>query len=266
AVNSGDMTVVPFSRAFNTKESFWEVLSREEFRYRRFNIAMEGVRAMQPSDAILKAYDWSELPTESIIIDVGGGVGSESLILAREFPSFNFVVQDLALVIEAAKIHWQQDLPNAQVTFEIQDFFMPQPAGRHVTVFLLKQILHDWSDKDCIKILTQLRAAAETDTKLLLIESILLLACHDPNNDVDTLDFPGSTVSEAPAPLLANFGIVNVLGYTADLNMFLLFDAQERTIRHFNQLLRSTGWKIKKVYRQDGGDSTFLQSVEAIPV
>ncbi len=37
--------------------------------------------------------------------------------------------------------------------------------------------------------------------------------------DVDTLDFPGSTVSEAPAPLLANFGIVNVLGYTADLNV-----------------------------------------------
>ncbi|KAG5350527.1 hypothetical protein C0989_010597 [Termitomyces sp. Mn162] len=265
AVSSGGMAAVPFSRAFNTKESFWEVLSREEFRYRRFNIAMEGVRAMQPSDAILKAYDWSQLPTESIIVDVGGGVGSESLILAREFPSFNLVVQDLAPVIEAAKKHWQQNLPNAQVKFEVQDFFTPQPAGRHVTVFLLKQILHDWSDKDSIKILTQLRAVAETDTKLLLVESLLPLACHDPNNGVDALEFPGSTVPEAPAPLLANFGIVNLLGYTTDLNMFLLFDAQERTIRHFNQLLSRTGWKIRKVYRQSG-DSTFLQSVEAIPV
>lgn len=48
--------------------------------------------------------------------------------------------------------------------------------------------------------------------------------------------------------------------------MFLLFNSQERTIMHIDELLGSTGWKAVKVYRQEGGDSTFLQGIEAIPI
>ena len=46
--------------------------------------------------------------------------------------------------------------------------------------------------------------------------------------------------------------------------MFLIFNSQERTIRHTINLLRSTGWKVTVVHRQDG-DSTFLQPIEAVP-
>lgn len=47
--------------------------------------------------------------------------------------------------------------------------------------------------------------------------------------------------------------------------MFLFFNAQERTIRHFKDLLLSTGWKIKEVHRQKG-DDTYLQTIEAVPI
>lgn len=47
--------------------------------------------------------------------------------------------------------------------------------------------------------------------------------------------------------------------------MFLLFNSQERTIRHIEDLLRGCGWKVVKVNRHDGGDSTFLQAIEAVP-
>ncbi|KAG6901477.1 hypothetical protein C0995_011449 [Termitomyces sp. Mi166 len=175
---------------------------------------MRGVQAMQPADAILKAYEWSKLPAGSIIVDVGGGIGSESLPLAREFPDFNLVVQDRQPVIEDAKA---------------------------------------------------LRAAAREDTKLLLVESLIPFACHDPDEGDDTSSIPGSVPHEAPAPLLANFGAVNEMSYNIDILMFCNFNSQERTIRHLHQLLLSTGWRVKRVYRQDG-DSTYLQSIEAIPV
>lgn len=48
--------------------------------------------------------------------------------------------------------------------------------------------------------------------------------------------------------------------------MFLLFNSQERTIRQIDNLLRSVKWKVTVVHRRDGGDSTFLQSIEAIPL
>ncbi|KAG6805559.1 hypothetical protein H0H92_014952, partial [Tricholoma furcatifolium] len=140
---------------------------------------------------------------------------------------------------------WQDNLPTYPITLEAQDFFAPQPATRDVSIFLLKQILHDWSNEYCVKILIQLRTVAREETKLLLIECLTLYACHDPSGD-DAMSIPGAVPHEAPKPLLANFGAVNDMSYQADMGMFLLFNSQERTIRHMEQLLLSTGWKIVK--------------------
>ncbi|KAG6817102.1 hypothetical protein H0H87_012623 [Tephrocybe sp. NHM501043] len=252
---SGDPTASPFARAFNAKETLWDLHARDEQRSRRFNIGMRGIQALQPVDAILGAYEWSKLPAGSVIVDVGGGIGSESLTLARKFPSFDIVVQDLTSVIADAKEFWKENLPNAKVTLE----------GKHGSDDLRHQILHDWSDEYCVKFLAQLRAVARRDTKLLLIESLIPFACRDPSDGAGALDIPGSVPHEAPEPLLANYGAVNEMGYNADIDMFLLFNSQERTIRHINELLLGTGWKVTKVYRQDG-DSTYLQSIEAVPV
>jgi hypothetical protein len=73
----------------------------------------------------------------------------------------------------------------------------------------MKQIMHDWSDEYCIKILTQLSAAAAPETTLLLLESMIQLASSDPNAK--------EGVQETPAPLLPNYGAVNDLGYSADM-------------------------------------------------
>ncbi|KAG5640847.1 hypothetical protein DXG03_006828 [Asterophora parasitica] len=258
---SYDPRAAPISRAYNAKENYWEIIAREEHLSRRFHIGMKGIQALQPGDAILDAYDWKDLPSGSVVVDVGGGVGTSSLVLAREFPDVEFVVQDLSVVIGDAEKEWK-DLPNAKVTLEVQDFFEPQPE-RNVSVFLLKQVLHDWSDEYAAKILTQLRAIAQPETKLLLVESIIPFTCHDPSGD-NNEGIPGSVPREAPAPLLANYGAVNEMPYHADMAMFLLTNSQERNIRHFDELLLSTGWKIKLVRRKDG--ASFLQSIEATPV
>ena len=49
--------------------------------------------------------------------------------------------------------------------------------------------------------------------------------------------------------------------------MFTLFNAQERTVRHLDELLRSAGWQITLIRRiGEGIDTAFLQSIEAVPI
>lgn len=97
------------------------------------------------------------------------------------------------------------------------DFFQPQPQ-KNASVFLLKQITHDWSDEYCVKFLTRLWDAATPTTVLLLVDSVMPFACHDPSGD-DDKGIPGAVPREAPPPLLANFGAVNEMAYNADIDV-----------------------------------------------
>lgn len=99
----------------------------------------------------------------------------------------------------------------------VHNFFDPQ-LRTGAAVYLLKQVLHDWSDEFCAKILSQLRAAVGPKTKLVLMDSIMPFACHDPSANSKS-GIPGAVPHEAPTPLLANFGAVNEMGYNADIDV-----------------------------------------------
>ncbi|KAL0059267.1 hypothetical protein AAF712_013991 [Marasmius tenuissimus] len=265
----GEANASPFVRAVCPGETLWQYLDRptEAFRRTRFGIGMRGINALQPPDAVLKAYDWQKLPAGSLVVDVGGGIGSVTHNIIKSYPDLKFVVQDLPGVVEDGKKWWSSNMPEAissgQITLQAHDFFTPQPQ-KNATVFMIKQILHDWSDQYCEKILKQLRTSATPDTTLLVLESIMPYACHDPSAE-DVKAIPGAVPKEAPPPLIANYGAANELGYLSDIDMFVLFNSQERTIRHFDRLFASTGWKLKVVNRQPG-DSTYMQSMEAVPM
>jgi hypothetical protein len=44
-------------------------------------------------------YAWENLPQDSLVVDVGGGVGSQSLLLALHHPHLHFIVQDRESVV-----------------------------------------------------------------------------------------------------------------------------------------------------------------------
>ncbi|KAL0578134.1 hypothetical protein V5O48_003839, partial [Marasmius crinis-equi] len=217
----------------------------------RFSIAMDGVKSVEPPDVALKAYDWKKLPPGSLVVDVGGGVGSATDTIVKSFPDLKFVVQDRPAVVEDAK----------KVIHHSNDFFNVQPR-KDVTVFMVRQILHDWPEEYCAKILKHLRSAAGPNTTLLVLDRILPHACQSPEDDEA---IPGAIPREAPAPLIANYGTANDMVFMIDIIMCLMFNSQERTIHQFNRLSTSTGWRLTTVNRQLG-DSAYTQAMKPIAV
>ena len=47
-------------------------------------------------------YTWGQLPEGSLIVDIGGGIGSKSLVLAQHHSQLRFVVQDREPVVRDA--------------------------------------------------------------------------------------------------------------------------------------------------------------------
>ena len=45
-------------------------------------------------------YDWKSLPEGSVVVDVGGGIGVVTRVLAKAHPHLKFIIQDQLEVIE----------------------------------------------------------------------------------------------------------------------------------------------------------------------
>ena len=64
-----------------------------------------------PGQACLKltiracaAYDWQSLPNESVIVDVGSGLGHVSLEIASVCPDLTFILEDRSAVLRDAEV------------------------------------------------------------------------------------------------------------------------------------------------------------------
>ncbi|KAF8467039.1 hypothetical protein DFH94DRAFT_301018 [Russula ochroleuca] len=90
-----------FNKAYNVNEDMWSWFERPENRLHlvRFRAVMNGLKNASPADAILEGYDWERLPEGSLVVDVGGGVGSQSLTLAKRYPQLRFLIQDRESVL-----------------------------------------------------------------------------------------------------------------------------------------------------------------------
>lgn len=116
----GDEMYAPFNVAFDTRLRYFEWLERKEnvFRLKRFGKAMTGTEKWEVPGSIIGGacfylvvcrvcllcggvgFPWHKLPDGSVVVDVGGGIGSTSMLLANAFPHLRFVIQDRPPVVE----------------------------------------------------------------------------------------------------------------------------------------------------------------------
>ncbi|KAM5545250.1 hypothetical protein V8D89_001361 [Ganoderma adspersum] len=223
----------PFNLAFNTQLGLfpWLELPENEGRLVRFGHAMTGTGQRETKNQILQAFPWEDLPQGSVLVDVGGGIGSQSILVAEAHPHIRVVVEDREQVVSTARSAWG---PQYASLFE---------SGRII--------------------LTRLRAAAGPHTKLVIGDVLLPLACAD---ETAYAAVDGASATSFPfvakdSPLLPNLGVANILGYLTDMLMMNTFNAKERTVDEMMALTLSAGWEIVEIRRSPGSVWAYTTAV-----
>jgi len=90
-------------------------------------------------------YPFHLFPPSTLLVDVGGGIGSLAELLLPTQPHLNFVVEDLEpvmkLATEVASPNMKNWMNEGKVKFQTHDCFQPQPETVKGAVFILKNLM-----------------------------------------------------------------------------------------------------------------------------
>jgi len=145
----------------------WGYFARNPADARVFDAAMAAKASVQISD-LLASHDFSQYRR---VVDVGGGQGHFLRAVIERHQQVIGVLFDLPSVIAGA--------PQGNERLELVggDFFEADlPAGDAV---VMMEVLHDWNDEDCDKILQGARRAMAPESRLIIVE-IELHTGNDP--------------------------------------------------------------------------------------
>lgn len=102
--------------------------------------------------------DHADLAGRSSLLDVGGGVGTYSIMLAQRYPQLRAVVLDLPAVRELAEGMIASHGLSSRITFQAGDYEDPSLGAGH-DVVLLANVLHDNPIASCKELLRKSRDA-----------------------------------------------------------------------------------------------------------
>lgn len=145
---------------------FWEDLGDSPKLRSSFDAQMNW-RYRTHAPQIAANFDWSRFPT---IVDLGGGDGPLLLEILAAHPSVRGQVVDLPPTAAAATARFAALGVSDRASAVAGSFFDPLPAG--ADAYLLSDILHDWDDEACAKILTQVRDACAPHSTLVVVEAV----------------------------------------------------------------------------------------------
>ncbi|XP_026452333.1 trans-resveratrol di-O-methyltransferase-like [Papaver somniferum] len=152
----------PFEAAHGM--TIWNALEQNPEIRKTFHDAMAGDSGLLMSVIVNEGKRVFE--NLKSLVDVGGGTGATAQALVEAFPNLECMVLDLPNVIA--------DLPGAtNIVFIGGDMFDSIPRADAV---LMKTILHDWNDMDCVKILQKCREAIpsrQEGGKVIIIDAVM---------------------------------------------------------------------------------------------
>ena len=201
------------------KPSFDKVHGKPAFDYfwsnekagKVFNDAMTSNSAFS-SFAVVNAYDFSSFKK---LIDIGGGHGFLLASILAKNDNLKGVLYDMpAIVAEAEKLLKEHGVTDKCETVG-GDFFTSVPAGGDG--YIMKHIIHDWNDEQCIAILENCRKAMADGGKVLVVEMV---------------------VPEGNEPSPAKF---------LDLQMLQYLPGCERTEKEYERLFDKAGLKLTRI-------------------
>jgi hypothetical protein len=164
-------------------------------------------------EPVLSAVDFSNYP---VIADIGGGEGLFLSSILYKHKKSRGILFDLPEGLANA----QAILDKFDVAGRVQviqgSFFATAPAG--ADVYLLKNVIHNWSFEESVTILRNIRNVMPSNGKILVLEMIV-----DEENH-------------------ASFSKL------IDLQMMVFMDkGKERTLKEFESLLNEAGLRLNRV-------------------
>jgi hypothetical protein len=164
------------------------------------------------TQAMLDAYDFSEIRT---LADIGGGNGLLIAAVLQRYPQLHGVLFDLGHVVGRAHSGLAALGLEQRCSVVEGNFFEAIPAG--ADAYLLRHIIHDWTDAQSVQILSNCRKVIPAHGRLLLVEF---------------------TVSAANQPSL---------GKDVDMMMLAFPGGMERTEAEYAALFAQSGFRLAKV-------------------
>ena len=124
-------------------------------------------RARQEDRAVIDAYDW----WPETIVDVGGGQGSLLTAILAHVPNARGVLFEMPHVADGAKTMIEKTGFGSRCAVVGGDFFQSVPIGGDL--YLMRRVMHGWSDESAIVILRNCRKAMTRHGRLLIVEHVL---------------------------------------------------------------------------------------------
>jgi hypothetical protein len=181
-----------------------------------FNQAMTSFSAMQ-TRWILEALDEYDFSRMRHICDIGGGHGHLLCNILLRHPHIRGTVLEMEQVIQDKTLLWanKMGIEADRCNYVSGDMFKEVPSS---DAYFMKMILHDWDDKECLKILSNIQKASAIGSRLFIIEHIV------------------------PGPETPHFSKL------FDIHMLCALTGKERTEEEYLALLKEAGFKHIQTY------------------
>ncbi|XP_027908700.1 probable O-methyltransferase 3 [Vigna unguiculata] len=195
----------PFQTAHGMK--IWDYAGRDQKLNQLFNDAMAS-DAELVSNVVIERCGGVLKGLESVV-DVGGGTGTMAKGIAKSFPHIDCTVFDLPHVV--ADLQGSHNLK-----FVGGDMFEWVPPADAV---LLKWILHDWNDEQCVRILKKCKEGVKK--KVIAIDMVM---------ESEKLDYESTETQ-----------------LMVDMVVMVLYPGKERTEKEWAKIIFSAGFSDYKI-------------------
>jgi len=190
--------------------SVWDYYKQKPEEGAAFTHAMHGFTSGLVKD-VVQFVDTSNV---KLAADIGGASGTLLYGLMAANPNLHGIVVDLPETVGSAETAARELGLSNRSTAVPSNFFEHVPAA---DLYLLKHILHDWSDDEAVSILKRCRESILPGGKIAVVE-ILLGEMGEPS-----------------------------LGPLMDLNMMIQCTGRERTLDEYRRLIEKAGFHFSKV-------------------
>jgi hypothetical protein len=148
--------------------------------------------------------------------ELRAGHGSTLCSLLVKHPHLQGTVLELPGVIADKALLWAEKMGvGDRCTYVPGDMFRAVPSA---DAYMVKRVLHDWNDAECLQLLSTMHRAAPQHGQVSIMEHVV------------------------PGPDTPHFSKL------FDIQMLVMLTGRERTLEEYDGLLEETGWTYRQTW------------------